>query len=74
MTFKPVAIEGSGIGIRHCHYKTVLDTLPAVPWFEALTDNYLYNETETHLFNRHSRALPHRAAWRRPIIRINRSD
>ncbi len=32
---------GAGIGLRSVHYQTILETLPAVPWFEALTDNYM---------------------------------
>ena len=46
MNFEPSAIEGTGIGIRHCHYQTVLQTRPSVPWFEALSDNYLYDKAE----------------------------
>ncbi|MDX1453561.1 MAG: DUF692 domain-containing protein, partial [Oleiphilaceae bacterium] len=34
-------LSGAGIGIRSAHYSEVLETLPQVPWFEALTDNYL---------------------------------
>lgn len=45
MIFQSTAIEGTGIGIRRCHYETVLQTRPPVPWFEALTDNYLYDKT-----------------------------
>jgi len=33
--------DGVGIGLRSTHYQTILDTLPKVPWFEALTDNYM---------------------------------
>lgn len=39
-------ISNTGIGLRRCHYHTILDTRPAVPWFEALTDNYLYDDAE----------------------------
>jgi uncharacterized protein (UPF0276 family) len=34
-------IQGVGIGLRSCHYDYILNNLPKIPWFEALTDNYL---------------------------------
>ncbi len=34
-------IEGVGLGLRACHYHTILTELPSVPWFEVLTENYL---------------------------------
>ncbi len=34
-------ITGAGVGLRSTHYQTILETLPEVPWFEALTDNYM---------------------------------
>ena len=34
---------GAGIGLRSVHYQTILETLPNVGWFEALTDNYMGN-------------------------------
>lgn len=34
-------ISGAGIGLRSKHYQTILKDLPEVPWFEALTDNYM---------------------------------
>lgn len=37
------SINGAGVGLRSAHYQTVLETLPDVPWFEALTDNYMGN-------------------------------
>ncbi len=40
-------INGTGIGLRRCHYQHILTTQPNVPWFEALTDNYLYDKTES---------------------------
>lgn len=33
--------RGVGIGLRAQHYQTLLNDLPAVPWLEALTDNYM---------------------------------
>ncbi len=30
----------AGIGLRFPHHRTVLDTRPAVPWFEVHTENY----------------------------------
>lgn len=32
---------GFGLGLRIDHYKTVLETRPAVDWFEVITENYL---------------------------------
>lgn len=34
-------ISGAGVGLRACHYQAILQNLPPIPWFEALTDNYL---------------------------------
>lgn len=35
------ALEGAGLGLRPQHYTTILKSLPPVPWFEALTENYM---------------------------------
>ena len=32
---------GYGLGLRPVHYQDILEQLPAVDWFEALTENYL---------------------------------
>ena len=32
---------GYGLGLRTVHYETILDELPAVDWFEVLSENYL---------------------------------
>lgn len=32
---------GFGLGLRIDHYQTVLDTRPAIDWFEVITENYL---------------------------------
>ncbi len=32
---------GFGLGLRHDHYEEILETKPAVDWFEILTENYL---------------------------------
>src|SRR5580700_11572341 len=32
---------GFGLGLRVDHYDAILSELPAVDWFEALTENYL---------------------------------
>jgi uncharacterized protein (UPF0276 family) len=32
---------GFGLGLRAQHYQEILDSAPAVDWFEALTENYL---------------------------------
>jgi uncharacterized protein len=34
-------IQGAGIGLRSSHYQTILTTQPDIPWFEALSDNYM---------------------------------
>lgn len=34
-------IQGAGIGLRAQHYSYILNHLPVVPWFEAITENYL---------------------------------
>jgi uncharacterized protein (UPF0276 family) len=32
---------GFGLGLRTTHYQEILDSVPPVDWFEALTENYL---------------------------------
>ncbi len=32
---------GFGLGLRTVHYETILDRLPAVDWFEVLSENYM---------------------------------
>jgi len=32
---------GFGLGLRHQHYQAILETNPAIDWFEILTENYL---------------------------------
>jgi len=39
--FEAAAIRGVGIGLRAEHYDHIVENRPDVPWFEALTDNYL---------------------------------
>ena len=34
-------IQGVGLGLRPPHYADILSSWPAIPWFEALSDNYL---------------------------------
>lgn len=41
MRFKQEIIQGAGIGLRAPHYHYILEHLPKVPFFEALTENYL---------------------------------
>lgn len=36
-----MSILGFGLGLRSPHYDYVLDNLPAVDWFELITENYL---------------------------------
>lgn len=43
-TDKQEAIQGAGIGLRAPHYEYILEHLPEVPWFEALSENYLGNK------------------------------
>ncbi len=37
----PRSIAGVGIGLRTPHIPEILDTTPAIPWFELLADNWL---------------------------------
>ncbi len=39
--FHQQTIQGAGIGLRSVHYQTILRDRPDIPWFEALTDNYM---------------------------------
>jgi uncharacterized protein (UPF0276 family) len=34
-------IAGAGIGLRSQHYQDILTSEPRIPWFEALSENYL---------------------------------
>ncbi len=34
-------LSGAGVGLRACHYQAILQNKPDIPWFEAVTDNYL---------------------------------
>ncbi len=38
--FPSAPIAGAGIGLRSRHYQEILDTRPAIPWFEVLSENY----------------------------------
>jgi uncharacterized protein (UPF0276 family) len=38
--FPATQIAGAGIGRRSRHYQEILDTKPAIPWFEVLSENY----------------------------------
>ncbi|KZY32088.1 hypothetical protein A3752_17395 [Oleiphilus sp. HI0081] len=38
---EPQALQGAGIGLRSAHYQTILNSRPDIPWFEALSDNYM---------------------------------
>ncbi|MBY4678074.1 MNIO family bufferin maturase [Marinobacterium arenosum] len=44
------SIEGVGLGLRSCHYQTILAEQPAIPWFEAMTDNYLGDGGQPHYY------------------------
>ncbi|PIQ43187.1 MAG: hypothetical protein COV52_01595 [Gammaproteobacteria bacterium CG11_big_fil_rev_8_21_14_0_20_46_22] len=39
-------IQGTGIGLRSCHYSHILQHQPDVPWFEALSDNYFHDPVQ----------------------------
>lgn len=36
-------IQGTGLGLRPCHYSHIEKERPPIPWFEVLTDNYLHD-------------------------------
>ncbi|HJP38609.1 MAG TPA: DUF692 domain-containing protein [Gammaproteobacteria bacterium] len=38
--FPASPIAGAGLGLRSRHYREILDTRPAIPWFEVLSENY----------------------------------
>ncbi|MFA5959596.1 MAG: DUF692 domain-containing protein [Tatlockia sp.] len=40
-TETPLPSLGMGLGLRTEHYQSILESLPAVDWFEILTENYL---------------------------------
>lgn len=35
-------LRGVGLGLRSCHYPYIESERPSIPWFEVLSDNYLY--------------------------------
>lgn len=35
---------GYGLGLRPTHYQTIIDTKPAIDWFEVISENYLDND------------------------------
>lgn len=37
-------LSGVGLGLRAQHYQDILKSLPDIPWFEVLIDNYLYTD------------------------------
>ena len=39
--YHKIGISGAGAGLRACHYQAILQNQPDIPWFEALSDNYL---------------------------------
>ena len=44
MPFLSSSIQGSGLGLRPCHYQEILSQMPQVPWFEVLSDNYINSQ------------------------------
>lgn len=45
-------IQGVGLGLRSSHYAEILSRSPAIPWFEALSDNYLGGGLPLHQLTR----------------------
>lgn len=45
-------IQGVGLGLRPPHYADILSSWPAIPWFEALSDNYLGGGLPLHHLTR----------------------
>lgn len=43
-------LHQTGLGLRSQHYQTILNTLPKVPWFEVLTDNYMGQGGQPHQY------------------------
>ncbi len=41
-------IKGAGIGLRHLHLQQVLDTRPAVNWFEVHSENFFFDNLATY--------------------------
>lgn len=41
--FSNPILQGVGLGLRSCHYPYIEEKNPRVPWFEVLSDNYLYD-------------------------------
>ncbi len=48
--------KSAGLGLRHSFHNTVLETKPAVPWFEVITENYLFFDGHPRNFLRQIRA------------------
>ncbi|MCP9835265.1 DUF692 domain-containing protein [Cyanobium sp. Aljojuca 7A6] len=46
------SIQGVGLGLRPPHYADILRSWPAIPWFEALSDNYLGGGLPLHHLTR----------------------
>lgn len=38
---KPPSTLGFGLGLRTAHYEAILDTKPALDWFEVISENYM---------------------------------
>ncbi|QEY32705.1 DUF692 domain-containing protein [Synechococcus sp. RSCCF101] len=51
-------ITGVGLGLRSPHYADILSTRPAIPWFEALSDNYLGGGLPLHHLSRVRETYP----------------
>ena len=41
MLEKQILPSRAGVGLRSCHYEHIAAETPDIPWFEALSDNYL---------------------------------
>jgi uncharacterized protein (UPF0276 family) len=53
----PIPVK-AGIGLRFCHHQSVLDTRPAVAWFEVHTENYMGGGTAPHYLDAIRRDYP----------------
>lgn len=49
-TAKTYPFLGFGLGLRPEHYQAILDTHPAIDWFEIITENYLVPGGRPHYY------------------------
>jgi uncharacterized protein (UPF0276 family) len=54
-----MSLQGTGIGLRSCHYRRILDEKPSVDWLEVLVDNYMgYGGQPLYYLEKISRHYP----------------